>query len=305
MRLSESLAKFNFDCFFDNIFKNGNLTQKYEEISDCMIVFPSMQIFTYFFTRLQSAYKIIEQMIRIINQHIFSHVITFIKSSSFLPNHVLFLSVVSRLYIILKCYKKEILNLYSSLKENVTYLRSIKLNWATQFKYPVIDYLDRESTVEKVLHLELSLGENNPSNETNPNDDFGEIVSRKTNEISNSGQLNKMKGKSYSPYYSKKWKKHKKRLLKKLVSFMESLENKEKTKVNMAKFNSKCKSFFKINVSKHGNEYIDYLNYVVENYKKYEKIIPVKAFKNPTDHLTKFERNILKKLLLLIKLHVE
>ena len=71
---------------------------------------PSREVFEYFIVRIYAAYRLIEFALELIRKDIFFNLVKSIQMAVFMPNNLLFLGTVSRIYCILKkVIKKKIL----------------------------------------------------------------------------------------------------------------------------------------------------------------------------------------------------
>ena len=94
---------------------------------------PSREYLEFFLVRLYAAFKLSEFALTLISQHIFFYLIKSIQMAVFLPNNILFLSIVARIFCILKKYKELIVFVYNCLRESINLFKSTSIKWHQEF----------------------------------------------------------------------------------------------------------------------------------------------------------------------------
>ena len=84
---------------------------------------PSREIFEYFLVRLVSSHQLLEYGMNLIKSNILIHIMKSIKNAIYLPNNILFMSNLSRLYCFLKKYNQMIILIYNNLRDYINFIK--------------------------------------------------------------------------------------------------------------------------------------------------------------------------------------
>ena len=146
---------------------------------------PSKEYFEFLLVRLLSAFKLLDYGQVLIKAKILFYIAKNIKHAIFLSNNILFLSIISRIYCLFKCYQQQIVFLYNMLKENICLFKATTIKWSENF---VVDQLPTSLTSQKYKKnaLEESKKLTEPEiqfeNEVNKMEqDIGEVILRDDN----------------------------------------------------------------------------------------------------------------------------
>jgi len=143
---------------------------------------PSKEYFEFLLVRLISAFKLLEYGQSLIKSKMLFYIIKNIKNAIFLSNNLLFLSIISRIYCLFKCYKQQIILVYSNLRENICIFKATAIKWSDNFTVDQLPMALNTTTIQKNLLLEskkLSEPEIQFENEVNKMEqDIGEAIQR-------------------------------------------------------------------------------------------------------------------------------
>ena len=129
---------------------------------------PSREYLEYFLVRLYAAFKLSEFALTLITQQIFFNLVKSIQMAVFLPNNILFLSIVARIFCLVKKYKESIVFVYNSLRESVGLFKSTSIKWHQEFhvdQLPLnISNSDNSTNDQNISELANKLSETNNNN---------------------------------------------------------------------------------------------------------------------------------------------
>jgi hypothetical protein len=282
MRLLDNLNAFDLS----NLFKNVKFTEE-------MLCFPSKEFFDFVITKLCASLKIVDCSIKLIKDKLFQAVVKSIKNCIFLPNNVLFLSIISRLYVIIKDYRSSLSHLYLNLKETINILKSINKDWAVSFKFPFLKCFSDSKNAEDILTIQKTLKENSTNGILANGDDLGELINREESHL-NSGIQGKIKNINLNSSSDRK--KYIRNIANKIIMCNSFFIEKKPTKIIKKLLKCKFKHFLRKNLSKYGSSYLEFLKDLADNLNKFKKICRV--FKN---YSIKSRKYFIKLLLFTIK----
>jgi hypothetical protein len=148
---------------------------------------PSREYFEFLLVRMLSAFKLFEYCQSLIKSKILFYIIKNIKNALFLSNNLLFFSIVSRIYCLLKCYQQQIILVYNSLRESIVLFKATKIIWSEDFKVEELPKNLNMNIIQKSVLLEtnkISETEIKFENEVNKMEvDIGEAIDRDENPI--------------------------------------------------------------------------------------------------------------------------
>jgi hypothetical protein len=143
---------------------------------------PSKEYFEFLLVRLLSAYKLLDYGQVLIKAKILFYIVKNIKHAIFLSNNILFLSIISRIYCLFKCYQQQTAFLYNILKENICLFKATTIKWSENF---LVDRLPISLTSQKYKKnvseesKKLTKPEIQFENEVNKMEqDIGEVILR-------------------------------------------------------------------------------------------------------------------------------
>ena len=121
---------------------------------------PSKELHEYFLVRLLAAFNLLNHAVNLIRDKIFVYLSALIQSGIYLPNNLLFLSVVARIFCLFKKYAQLIVLTYNNLREYVGLFKSTNIIWSSMFeldKLPLKININLENNESKVVNLEKKL----------------------------------------------------------------------------------------------------------------------------------------------------
>ena len=145
---------------------------------------PSREMFEFLLTRLFSSYQLLLLSMNVIRQDIFTSVIKSTSNAAFLANNILFLSTISRMYVIVKRYLQQVGQFFSNLRLHLHRFKSTNVKWSSGFnldQFPTCLGDGHESTEnQKKLIADLKSMELNDSFPLNfmNEQDVGECLDR-------------------------------------------------------------------------------------------------------------------------------
>lgn len=249
-------------------FDSLNLTKllsnfDYENVNQ-KFYYPTKEIYEYTLLRLYSALSLLNYSTNLcIN--LYKFIGSSLRRSVFTPNNIIFLSITSRIYVLLNRFKNEISNSYELIRENITIPKSTNLKWNEGFN---IDDLPstKKSTMNEINESIISAFPASTLQEIIYNEnDFGTKIERdeikdEIEEVQNQDKVSK----------TEKWIKI---LIKKFDQVLISNENKKKN-ANQLK---KIRIFFKKKLAKLGKPYAEFLcinkELLKEKFKKRKKFL--------------------------------
>ena len=264
---------------------------------------PSREIFEYFLVRLVSSHQLLEYGMNLIKSNILIHIMKSIKNAIYLPNNILFMSNLSRLYCFLKKYNQMIILIYNNLRDYINLFKSTSIKWSKSFNLDELpshlsdNKLKNKKDVNNFNSNECIIDIINQPNFMVKNDlveDLGEKIDRDLylNIIQNTGEQiidNSTSFESNNKLLTKK--------IIKLIRLSSSLKNKkskkeqEKTtkKFNLKLFRKKFRKYLLKNVINSNCEYMNYLlvNENMSNFKNNINKLIVKKFNYLNEKQTK------------------
>lgn len=220
---------------------------------------PSKEFNEYFLVRVYSTFKLLEYTIEMIRSQLFIDLMKLIKNAIYLPNNILFVSTVARIYFILKKYKQNITFIYNCLRENIHLFKSTQIEWSNDFK---IDQMPI-----KICCFSNEKNLNNSNNELN----LVEFEALKINEEVLQDIGVKIERNEKNDLLFIKWKKV---LLTNIQKMIRITFKKAGSTTSLVKFNKKLSKFLNSKLNKFKDDYTLFLNDLLN-----KKLINKKDFK--------------------------
>lgn len=95
---------------------------------------PSREVFEHFTVRIYGVFRLLEYAQSLIRENIFFYLVKSIQIAVFMPNNLLFLGTVSRIYCIIKKYNESIVFVYNCLRQYLHLFKSTNIKWSNKFQ---------------------------------------------------------------------------------------------------------------------------------------------------------------------------
>jgi len=259
-RIMSSMDKLNLfvvvEKFNDTIASNSQTHLKNK------IKLPSKEYCEFVLVRLLSTYKLVDYSLNLIKNNLFFHMTKSIGSAFFLSNHILFLSLIARIYYLFKEKAFHLINTYNSLRESIDKFESTKQIWCNLFQLEMLpikltfDEKAKSSAIEnqfKEMNLD-KIDRSKVNFDLNEEEFIGEKVER---EIINN-ELNEQKQTNITQD-SKKNKKFTKEIVKNVKKYFKKCFNYNKSKLKQKRFRKTILKYFYDTTSK-GHNLMNELN---------------------------------------------
>lgn len=220
-RILSTLDKLNLLVVVEKL--NDTIASNSQTFFNNKIKLPSKEYCEFVLVRLLSTYKLVDYSLNLIKSSLFFQLTRSIGSAFFLSNHILFLSLIARIYYLFKEKAFHLKNTYNNLRESISKFESTKQKWCHLFqleKLPIkLTIIDdaQNITIEKQLK-EMNLckiDQSNTHSDLSVEEFIGERVEREIMNESNGQKQNKSENTKKKKQFSKQFVKNVKKYFKK------------------------------------------------------------------------------------------